>query len=120
MAIITVFRSCTTCVAVTVLVTMVTKPRAESELVGLVYSLTEKAHQGKAPAWYLFLDKLPTTSSQKLHKISLFAEGDPRTRAGAIDLRPLKKKQPEQGASAASSAATARLATATEATRSAS
>jgi acyl-CoA synthetase (AMP-forming)/AMP-acid ligase II len=74
----------------------------------------------KAPAWYLFLDKLPTTSSQKLHKISLFAEGDPRTRAGAIDLRPLKKKQPEQGASAASSAATARLATATEATRSAS
>ena len=32
---------------VTVLVTMVTKPRAESELVGLVYSLAEKAHEEK-------------------------------------------------------------------------
>jgi solute:Na+ symporter, SSS family len=32
--------SCVTCVAVTVLVSLVTKPRAEQELVGLVYSLT--------------------------------------------------------------------------------
>ena len=45
----------------------------------------------KAPAWFLFLDKLPTTSSQKLHKISLFADGDPRLRPNAIDLRSLKK-----------------------------
>jgi SSS family solute:Na+ symporter len=37
--------SCVTCVVVTVLVTMMTKPRPEAELVGLVYSLTEKAHE---------------------------------------------------------------------------
>jgi SSS family solute:Na+ symporter len=39
--------SCTTCVVVTVLVTMVTKPRPDSELRGLVYSLTEVAHEEK-------------------------------------------------------------------------
>src|SRR5579859_5855334 len=39
--------SCTTCVVVTVLVTMVTKPRPDSELKGLVYSLTEVAHEEK-------------------------------------------------------------------------
>jgi acyl-CoA synthetase (AMP-forming)/AMP-acid ligase II len=54
----------------------------------------------KAPAWYLFLDALPTTSSQKLHKMSLFKEGDPRQRPGAIDLRPLKKKPAEHSAAA--------------------
>ena len=37
--------SCVTCVVVTVLVTFMTKPRPDFELVGLVYSLTEKAHE---------------------------------------------------------------------------
>src|SRR5882724_936569 len=37
--------SCTTCVIVTLLVSMVTKPRPDAELVGLVYSLTEVAHE---------------------------------------------------------------------------
>jgi solute:Na+ symporter, SSS family len=37
--------SCVTCVVVTVLVTMVTEPRPDSELHGLVYSLTEKAKE---------------------------------------------------------------------------
>ena len=37
--------ACVTCVVVTVLVTMVTKPRPDSELRGLVYSLTEVAHE---------------------------------------------------------------------------
>jgi SSS family solute:Na+ symporter len=37
--------SCVTCVLVTVLVTMVTKPRPDEELKGLVYSLTEVAHE---------------------------------------------------------------------------
>jgi SSS family solute:Na+ symporter len=41
--------SCVTCVVVTVLVTMVTKPRPDSELVGLVYSLTPLAREEKAP-----------------------------------------------------------------------
>jgi solute:Na+ symporter, SSS family len=34
-----------TCIFVTVLVTMVTKPKPDSELVGLVYSLTDVAHE---------------------------------------------------------------------------
>jgi len=37
--------SCTTCVVVTILVTLVTKPRPDEELRGLVYSLTEVAHE---------------------------------------------------------------------------
>jgi solute:Na+ symporter, SSS family len=41
----------TTCFVVTILVSLMTKPRAESELVGLVYSLTEKPKETGA-AWY--------------------------------------------------------------------
>jgi SSS family solute:Na+ symporter len=37
--------SCVTCVVVTLLVTVVTKPRPDVELKGLVYSLTEVAHE---------------------------------------------------------------------------
>jgi SSS family solute:Na+ symporter len=37
--------SCVTCVVVTLLVTLVTKARPDSELKGLVYSLTEVAHE---------------------------------------------------------------------------
>jgi solute:Na+ symporter, SSS family len=37
--------SCATCVVVTLLVTLVTKPRPDAELKGLVYSLTEVAHE---------------------------------------------------------------------------
>src|SRR5246500_4177134 len=40
--------SCVTCVVVTVLVTMVTEPRPDSELRGLVYSLTKKAKEEHA------------------------------------------------------------------------
>lgn len=46
----------------------------------------------KAPGWYLFLESLPTGSSQKFVKIKLFPPGsDSRTHPGAIDLRSLKK-----------------------------
>jgi SSS family solute:Na+ symporter len=41
----------TTCFVVTILVSLVTKPREEKELVGLVYSLTEKPKEGHLP-WY--------------------------------------------------------------------
>jgi SSS family solute:Na+ symporter len=37
--------SCVTCVAVTVVVTLVTKPRPDEELKGLVYALTDVAHE---------------------------------------------------------------------------
>src|SRR5436305_2925625 len=41
--------SCVTCVVVTVLVTLVTRPKPDEELVGLVYSLTPLAHEERAP-----------------------------------------------------------------------
>jgi SSS family solute:Na+ symporter len=41
----------TTCFVVTIVVSMFTKPRADRELVGLVYSLTEKA-KDDAKTWY--------------------------------------------------------------------
>lgn len=45
----------------------------------------------KVPAWVFFVDSLPTTATQKLRKVSIFAaEEDPRKRAGMIDLRPGK------------------------------
>jgi SSS family solute:Na+ symporter len=40
--------SCVVCVIVTMLVTLVTKPRPDSELVGLVYSLTPRAAEEHA------------------------------------------------------------------------
>lgn len=40
-----------TCFVVTILVSLVTKPREDKELVGLVYSLTEKPKEGHLP-WY--------------------------------------------------------------------
>ncbi len=47
----------------------------------------------KAPAYFLFVDKLPTTSSQKIQKVSIFPPGtDPLKEPGVIDLRALKKQ----------------------------
>jgi SSS family solute:Na+ symporter len=40
------------CALVTVLVTLVTRPRPDQELVGLVYSLTEVAHEEHAPIFH--------------------------------------------------------------------
>jgi acyl-CoA synthetase (AMP-forming)/AMP-acid ligase II len=48
----------------------------------------------KAPGWILFVDSLPTTSTQKVQKAQIFPRGeDPRRRPGAIDLRARKKRQ---------------------------
>jgi acyl-CoA synthetase (AMP-forming)/AMP-acid ligase II len=47
----------------------------------------------KAPGWVLFLDRLPTTGTQKVQKTQIFASGDdPRTRAGIVDLRARKRR----------------------------
>lgn len=43
--------SCVTCIVVTVLVTLVTKPKPDAELVSLVYSLTPIAHEEHASFW---------------------------------------------------------------------
>lgn len=44
--------SCVTCVVVTVLVTLVTEPRPDEELRGLVYTLTEVAHEEHTSWWH--------------------------------------------------------------------
>jgi SSS family solute:Na+ symporter len=41
----------TTCFVVTIVVSLLTRPRAEKELVGLVYSLTKRPEEGHLP-WY--------------------------------------------------------------------
>jgi crotonobetaine/carnitine-CoA ligase len=47
----------------------------------------------KAPGWVLFLDKLPTTATQKVQKTQIFQPGeDPRQRTGIIDLRARKRR----------------------------
>ena len=46
----------------------------------------------KTPGYFLFVQSLPTTSSQKIQKVRIFAPGvDPRKEPGVIDLRSLKK-----------------------------
>jgi SSS family solute:Na+ symporter len=44
--------SCVTCIVVTVLVTLITKPKPDAELVGLVYSLTEVPHEEHASIFH--------------------------------------------------------------------
>jgi crotonobetaine/carnitine-CoA ligase len=47
----------------------------------------------KAPGWVVFVDTLPVTGTQKVQKHRLFGDGrDPRTLAGAHDLRALKRR----------------------------
>jgi acyl-CoA synthetase (AMP-forming)/AMP-acid ligase II len=48
----------------------------------------------KAPGWVLFIDRLPTTGTQKVQKTQIFPKGDdPRRRPGGIDLREGKKRR---------------------------
>jgi acyl-CoA synthetase (AMP-forming)/AMP-acid ligase II len=48
----------------------------------------------KAPGWILFVDRLPTTGTQKVQKTQIFPRGeDPRQRPGALDLRDRKKRR---------------------------
>jgi crotonobetaine/carnitine-CoA ligase len=48
----------------------------------------------KVPGWVLFVDRLPTTGTQKVQKTQIFPRGeDPRRRSGTIDLRERKKRR---------------------------
>ncbi len=48
----------------------------------------------KLPGWFLFVDQLPTTDTQKLLKHKIFPEGtDPRGVAGALDFRDQKRRK---------------------------
>ncbi len=47
----------------------------------------------KAPGWVVFLDRLPTTGTQKVQKTQIFPrDEDPRRRAGTLDLRARKRR----------------------------
>lgn len=47
----------------------------------------------KAPGWLLFLDKLPTTGTQKVQKTQIFPSGtDPRSQSGVHDFRARKRR----------------------------
>ncbi|MBM3489364.1 MAG: ATP-dependent acyl-CoA ligase [Alphaproteobacteria bacterium] len=53
---------------------------------------SERLAYYKAPGWILFLDRLPTTSTQKVQKHEILGRDvDPRTLPGALDFRPGKK-----------------------------
>ncbi len=53
----------------------------------------EKLAYYKAPGWWLFLDTLPTTGTQKVQKTEIFPKGeDPTKRPGIIDRRDRKKR----------------------------
>jgi len=42
----------------------------------------------------VFLDRLPTTGTQKVQKAQIFPRGeDPRRRAGSLDLRARKRRR---------------------------
>src|SRR5438094_3752392 len=47
----------------------------------------------KAPGWILFVERLPTTGTQKVQKAQIFPRGeDPRQRPGAAHRRPRQKR----------------------------
>jgi crotonobetaine/carnitine-CoA ligase len=79
-----------------VLACVVTMPGVEAGP-GLAEALFEHCNARlayfKAPGWMLFLDRLPTTGTQKVQKTRIFAAGaDPRTCPGIVDLRGRKRR----------------------------
>jgi crotonobetaine/carnitine-CoA ligase len=54
----------------------------------------EKLSYYKAPGWWLFVDSLPTTGTQKVQKTQIFPPGaDPREEKGVLDFRDRKKRR---------------------------
>jgi crotonobetaine/carnitine-CoA ligase len=76
------------------IVTMPGRPADRALAETLLTHALQKLAYFKAPGWVLFVDRLPTTGTQKVQKTQLFAKGeDPRRRPGAIDLRDGKKRR---------------------------
>ena len=65
-----------------------TTPKLAEELVR--FSLERLAYF-KVPGWVAFVDRLPTTYSQKLRKGEIFGDADPRDHKTAVDLRGVKQ-----------------------------
>ncbi|MBT2326679.1 AMP-binding protein [Variovorax paradoxus] len=80
-----------------VLACVVLRPGAARDRAAIARTLFDFCHAGmayyKAPGWLWITDRIPTTATQKIQKHQIFAQGiDPRTQAGMIDLRELKKR----------------------------
>jgi crotonobetaine/carnitine-CoA ligase len=70
----------------------VTADRALAERL-VAWTLAKLAYY-KAPGFILYVDRLPTTGTQKVQKTQIFPRGeDPRRRPGVLDLRDLKKRR---------------------------
>ena len=51
----------------------------------------------KAPGWVHIVQSLPTTGTQKIQKHNIYPVGtDPRSLPDVIDLRALKRRQPNE------------------------
>ena len=68
--------------------------KADATLAGALMDWTlARLAYFKAPGWILFVERLPTTGTQKVQKTQIFPKGeDPRRRPGALDLRERKKR----------------------------
>lgn len=70
------------------------KDRAAAQ--AIVEASLQRLAYFKVPGWILFVDRLPTTATQKLQKTQIFKAGeDPRQREGVFDFRPLKQRAPK-------------------------
>jgi non-ribosomal peptide synthetase component E (peptide arylation enzyme) len=66
--------------------------RAAAE--ALVRFCLERLAYYKAPGWIHFVADIPTTGTQKIQKHTIYPKGsDPRSLAGVMDLRSLKRRQ---------------------------
>ncbi len=62
--------------------------------VSLMALCQEKLAYYKAPGWWLFVDQLPTTGTQKVQKQKIFSDGqDPRAQPGILDFRERKQRR---------------------------
>ncbi len=69
------------------------RPGVQVDLVALQDWCLARLAYYKAPGYFLVVDSLPTTGTQKVHKIRLFPDGhDPRREAACLDLRARKKR----------------------------
>jgi acyl-coenzyme A synthetase/AMP-(fatty) acid ligase len=69
------------------------KPGKEAAEALVQYCLERIAYY-KAPGWIHFVSDIPTTGTQKIQKHNIYPKGtDPRSVAGILDMRSLKRRQ---------------------------
>lgn len=72
-------------------------PASESTALSIMEFALDRISYYKAPGGIVFMDKLPTTHTNKLQKDRIFAAGEnPYARPQSFDLRHLKKRNPDR------------------------